>query len=152
MTLWKVFYHQKSKENQKIHWEIQHVLEAHHFCTAWKVSKYGVFSGPYLTIIMHHISPYSVRMGVNTDQKKLHIWTLFKLFWPCAVPLRVSPRVPVAFDELHRLVLHWRHTRVIMCNGGLRRRMHKKSSLQIICTYRQSSNSGHVSDALWKTK
>ena len=34
--------------------------------TAWKMSKYGVFSGPY-----------SVRMWENTDQKKLRIWTLF---------------------------------------------------------------------------
>ena len=29
---------------------------------AWKVSKYGVFSGPY-----------SPAFGLNTDQKKLHI-------------------------------------------------------------------------------
>ena len=34
--------------------------------TAWKVSKYGVFSGPY-----------SVRIRGNTDQKKIHIWALF---------------------------------------------------------------------------
>ena len=34
--------------------------------TAWKASKYGVFSGLY-----------SVRMRENTDQKKLRIWTLF---------------------------------------------------------------------------
>ena len=34
--------------------------------TAWKVSKYGVFS-----------SPYSVRMRENTDQEKLRIWTHF---------------------------------------------------------------------------
>ena len=37
--------------------------------TAWKVSKYGVFSGTYF--------PYSVRIQENTDQKKLYIWTLF---------------------------------------------------------------------------
>ena len=34
--------------------------------TAWKASKYGVFSGLY-----------SVRIQENTDQKKLGIWTLF---------------------------------------------------------------------------
>ena len=34
--------------------------------TAQKMSKYGVFSGPY-----------SVRIRENTDQKKLRIWTLF---------------------------------------------------------------------------
>ena len=34
--------------------------------TAWKVSKYGGFSGPYLAQIQE-----------NTNQKKLHIFTLF---------------------------------------------------------------------------
>ena len=34
--------------------------------TAWKVSKYGVSSGPY-----------SVQIRENTDQKKLRIWELF---------------------------------------------------------------------------
>ena len=34
--------------------------------TAWKVSKYGVFSGPYFPAF-----------GLNTDQEKLLIWTLF---------------------------------------------------------------------------
>ena len=33
--------------------------------TAWKVSKYGVFSGPYFSAF-----------GLNTDDKKLRIWTL----------------------------------------------------------------------------
>ena len=36
---------------------------------ARKVSKYGVFSGPYF--------PYSNWLRENTDQKKLRIWTLF---------------------------------------------------------------------------
>ena len=34
--------------------------------TVWKVSKYGVFSGPF-----------TVQMRENTDQKNLRIWTLF---------------------------------------------------------------------------
>ena len=38
------------------------------FYTTWKVSKYEVFAGPYF--------PYSVRIQENTDQKKIHIWTL----------------------------------------------------------------------------
>ena len=33
---------------------------------AWKVSKYGVFSGPYFPTF-----------GLNTDPKKLRMWTLF---------------------------------------------------------------------------
>ena len=47
--------------------------------TAWKVSKYGVFSGPYFPAfgLICRISPYSVRMRENTNQKKLRIWTLF---------------------------------------------------------------------------
>ena len=36
--------------------------------------------------------------------------------------------------------------------GGLHQRMHKQSSLQIICTNRQNSYSGHVSDSLGKAK
>ena len=40
---------------------------------AWKVSKYGVFSGPYFP----GESPYSVRMRENKDQKKLRIWAFF---------------------------------------------------------------------------
>ena len=40
--------------------------------TAWKVSKYGDFSGPYFPAF-GRISPYSVRMQENTDQKKIRI-------------------------------------------------------------------------------
>ena len=41
--------------------------------TAWKVSKDGVFSGPYFPAFGLNTEIY----GVNTDQKKLRIWTLF---------------------------------------------------------------------------
>ena len=45
----------------------------------WKVSKYGVLSGPYFSafglIRRDSISLYSVRMRENTGQKKLRIWT-----------------------------------------------------------------------------
>ena len=37
--------------------------------TAWKVSKYGVFYGPYFLV-------FRLNTG-NTDQKKFRIWTLF---------------------------------------------------------------------------
>ena len=63
---------------------------------------------------------------------------LFKTdhFWPWAVPLRVSPHVPVAFG-VDWLFLHQGHTIAIICNyRGLCQWMHAKSSLQIICTYR----------------
>ena len=39
------------------------------FFTAWKVFKYEVFSGPYFPAFRLRISPYSVRMQENTDQK-----------------------------------------------------------------------------------
>ena len=51
--------------------------------TAWKVSKYVVFFWSILSRIrteygeILRIFPYSVQMRKNTDQKKLHIWTLF---------------------------------------------------------------------------
>ena len=47
--------------------------------TAGKVSKYGVFPGPYFPAfgLILRTSPYLVRMRENTDQKNLLIWTLF---------------------------------------------------------------------------
>ena len=49
--------------------------------TAWQVSKYEVFSGPYFPAFglntVRYSVPYSVRMRENMDQKKLRIWTLF---------------------------------------------------------------------------
>ena len=57
------------------------LLKAH---TAWKVSTYGVFSGPYFpvfglntNIYEVNLRIYSVRIRENTDYKKLRIWTLF---------------------------------------------------------------------------
>ena len=41
--------------------------------TAWKVSWYGVISGPYFPVFGLN----SIRTQENTDQKKLRIWTLF---------------------------------------------------------------------------
>ena len=43
--------------------------------TAWKVSKYGVFSGPSFPVFglkteIYSKSPYSVRIQENKDQKK----------------------------------------------------------------------------------
>ena len=49
--------------------------------TAWRVSKYGVFSGRYFPVFGLNTeiygAPYSVRIQESTDQKKLRIWTLF---------------------------------------------------------------------------
>ena len=48
--------------------------------TARKVSKYGVFSGPYFPVFGLNTEIYSVNLRIreNTDQKKLRIWTLSK--------------------------------------------------------------------------
>ena len=43
----------------------------------WSV--FSLFRTEYGEIL--RISPYSVRMRENTDQKKLHIWTLFTQWW-----------------------------------------------------------------------
>ena len=46
--------------------------------TAWKVSKYGVFSGRYVPVFGLNTEMYGVnRIQENTNQKKLRIWTLF---------------------------------------------------------------------------
>ena len=45
--------------------------------TAWKVSKYGVFSGSYFPVFGLCQSLYLVQIQKNTDQKKLHNWALF---------------------------------------------------------------------------
>ena len=57
--------------------------------TAWKLSKYGDFSGPYfpafeLNTERRSISPYSVQMQENMDQKKLRIRTLFTQWLCCS--------------------------------------------------------------------
>ena len=53
----------------------------HVYITLSKVSKLGFFAGLYFAVFglnrRHCISPYSVRIRENTDQKKLCIWTLF---------------------------------------------------------------------------
>ena len=55
--------------------------------TVWNVAKCVVFSGPYFPTFglnreRYFVSPYSVRIQENTDQKKLRIWTLFtQWFW-----------------------------------------------------------------------
>ena len=92
----------------------------------------------------------------HRENQNIH-WEFQYLFtadhsWAWTIPLRVSSRVSVAFI-VDRLVLHLGQTRVIMCNyRSLPWRMHEKSIMQIICTYRRSSYSGHVSDASGKTK
>ena len=51
--------------------------------TTWKVSKYGVFSGPHFPVFGLNTGIYgvnlrfSVRIQENTDQTKHRIWTLF---------------------------------------------------------------------------
>ena len=83
-------------------WILVHLLTLVY--TAWKVSKYEVFSGPfylvfglnteiYTVFFLVHIflnsdwirrrskSLYSIRMQENTDQKKLRIWTLFRQWY-----------------------------------------------------------------------
>ena len=63
-----------------------------------------------------------LRKGVYHWEKWKINWTFQHLFKPnhsrpSIVPITVSLHVPVAF-VVGRLVLHWRHTHVIMCNYG----------------------------------
>ena len=96
----KIYPKSKTKTKEQHHltsfWCLNRQLRAHptpcrnvpiaNFDTAWKVSKYRVFSGPYFPYLdwIWSISPYSVQMRENTDHKKLRIWTLFapcELLW-----------------------------------------------------------------------
>ena len=50
--------------------------------TAWKVTKCGVFSGPYFPVFgmnkgIYGVISVTVRTQENTKQKKLRIWTFF---------------------------------------------------------------------------
>ena len=55
--------------------------------TAWKVSKYGVISGPYCPVFGLNTEIYEVQE--NTDQKQLRIWNLH------AVCVEESSRVKI---------------------------------------------------------
>ena len=53
-------------------------------CTAWKVSKYGVFSGLCFPVFglqnLLSKSPHSLRIRENTNQKNIRVGTLFTQF------------------------------------------------------------------------
>ena len=76
------------------------------------MSKYGVFSGPYLPACGLNAAPYSVRMRQNTDQKRLCIWTLFTqcfLVWYLFHPVNINS---IIFRSSHSSVLkisYWGH-------------------------------------------
>ena len=65
--------------------------------TAWKVSKYRIFPGPYFHAFGLNTERYSVRVRENTDQERLRIWTLFTQYscntndeWPGKIQSKVS--------------------------------------------------------------
>ena len=83
------------------------------------MSKYGVFSGPYL----RSISPYSVQMRENTDQKKLRIWTLFTQCELCNYEF-IKP-IQANFIILYRLETAWNRKqyetkRLLLFSGGIK--------------------------------
>ena len=54
----------------------QQVTKLKDTVTRQKVCRYRVFSGSHFPAFGWSISPYSVRMRENTDQKKRRIWAL----------------------------------------------------------------------------
>ena len=70
------------------------------YSTAWKVSKYEVFAGPY-----------SVRMQENTDQKKLRIGTFFTqrslYFHYVSFIFLMLPYFFILPYALYSLYFHW---------------------------------------------
>ena len=87
----KSFFHFQIYYNIYMYtWWMKVKIEVCLLLTAWKVSRCGVFSGPYFPVFglnteryrveIQSISPYSVRIRENADQNKLRIWTLFTQF------------------------------------------------------------------------
>ena len=63
-------------------------------CTAWKVFKCGVFSGPYFPVFGLNTEIYSIDLRIQSECRKIRTWknSLFKQFsrsdvycnvWPC---------------------------------------------------------------------
>ena len=75
--------------------------------TAWKVSRYRVFSAPYFPVLDYLLrkSPYSVRIRENADQEKLRNWTLFTQ-WYLNKPAAFSFRFRYVCIPMRRYVLH----------------------------------------------
>ena len=51
------------------------------------------------------VSPYSVRMLENTDQKKLNIWTLFTQ-WYLQMKIKIETKIPLGPNNPHRNLCH----------------------------------------------
>ena len=89
---------------------------------AWKMSKYGVFFwsvfsrirteyGQIRSISLYRsISPYSVQLRENTDQKKLLIWTFFPQC-QCCVPATICSPEGSSISKNHEI----RYAVIILC-------------------------------------
>ena len=71
--------------------------------TAWKVSKYGVFSGPYFSAFGQNTEIYLVNHRIQSEYRKigpekLRIWTLFTQW------------------TLRRFLTNWRNNALIFLN------------------------------------
>ena len=74
LSFWNSFLNEKTIYfSVKLHFKMSSTYLFVCVSTAWKLYKYGVFSGPYFTVFWLNTEIY--RLRENTDQKKLRIWT-----------------------------------------------------------------------------
>ena len=81
MNSWDRIRYINSRHSVYYYYYYYYCYYYHYHYTAWKVLKYGIFSGPYFPVFglngLLLKSPYSVRIQENPNQKKLRIWILF---------------------------------------------------------------------------
>ena len=83
-------------------WILKKIMIFCEYCTAWKVSKYGVISGPYFSVFRLNTE--------NTAQKKIRIRTLFTQCWKQLwryslkhhVTIHLNLKIPILLHGVHK--------------------------------------------------
>ena len=133
----------------------------------WKSKKSALIFGKKGPVIVHLCVEYSIqnvvlRVSRRKNSKnfpcRAHFFLVFLAEFlskypnsvKCPLPWKISGNAPVIFGQL---VLHWRHAYAlnVQWQRFMPMRIHRKSNLQIICTYRWGTYLGHVNDVLGKT-
>ena len=113
----------------------------------WKSKKSALIFGKKGPVIVHLCVEYSIQ---NVVLRVSEFLSKYPNSVKCPLPWKISGNAPVIFGQL---VLHWRHAYALNMQWQrfMPMRIHRKSNLQIICTYRWGTYLGHVNDVLGKT-
>ena len=94
---------------------------------------------PHTEFFLVHIFPYSVRMWENTDQKKLHIWTVFTQCWIYKIQKNVNCMKNVQIRTRKNSIFgHFSHSHWNKGNQCLMRRyyVHRWKCKAITCIWK----------------